>query len=260
MLTGVFFATFFGILVCCATYVWFFTDPNTYFGDLCHPEDLLRIKPCGRPVPHQLYQIWFPFKEGAKPAEHEAELTARTRALHPGWGYERLDSVDACRAIVSDVAPQLLPKWDGWSAISRNDATRYALMYQRGGVYMDGDMWACRSLDRYLPDGYAMLGYQRRNVWKKGAVCNAFMAAPPEHPFFKHCLKRLLTHAPGGGNPVDVAGPNFLTQCVSTYTGEDLLVLPMPLIYPKHWSERHTIDDPMPMVALTATTFHGEWV
>lgn len=216
MLSAVFFGVFLSLLAAGAAYAWFFGDPNTYTGKIQRAEHLLKVSPRGRPVPHHIWQT----------SKDNVEAHRETLALHPGWDYEVLNDI---MDLVRDLCPQLMPKWDTWHEHHRVQASRYLWMLQHGGVHLGPNQRTCQSLDRYLPDGYAVLGYRRHNVLKFNAVGDTFMAAPADHPFFHHCVSRLLTHTRAGGE--DVAGVEFLTRCVQTYTGDDLLVLPMPLLY-----------------------------
>lgn len=119
-------------------------------------------------------------------------------------------------------------------------------------------MYAVENLEPYLKGGYATFGYQRKNIYRENAVCGAFMASPPGHPFFLECM-RALVGAPATGNPVNVAGPNFLTRMLKAYKGDDTMIYPMPIIYPWHYSLTITKDTPMPEEAITATVFDGNW-
>ncbi|KOO27772.1 group 2 family protein [Chrysochromulina tobinii] len=100
----------------------------------------------------------------------------------------RLWTDKANRAFLAHHYPEHLPMYDGYSLnIKRVDAIRYFLLFHYGGVYMDADFACVRSLDtmpiRRQP-GVATLILQRKKAIDEQAVSNAWMSAPPRHPFF----------------------------------------------------------------------------
>lgn len=99
-------------------------------------------------------------------------------------------------------------------------AIRYFLLFQYGGVYMDLDFACVRSLEsihtlRDTP-GRATLILQRKNAGDYEAVSNAFMAAPPRHPFFRHVI-RLLKASAHRPHVLDATGPRFLTRAYNAW-------------------------------------------
>ena len=116
-----------------------------------------------------------------------------------------------------------------------------------GGVYMDLDFTCLRSLDAvdgFLPAGTVTLGYQFENRNDREAVANAFMAAPPRHPFIREVLNALpyAQKKTRRTHPTEATGVTFLTKAVRSWYAqrrEGLQVLPIPLIYTSAWNARH---------------------
>ena len=150
---------------------------------------------------------------------------------------------DANRRLIANALPSFLPIYDGFeSHIKRVDAVRYAYMYIFGGVYMDLDFTCLRSLDAMaLAPGTVTLGYQLANRNDREAVANAFMAAPPRHPFFKRVLEEIprAQRATRRTHPTEVTGGLFLTALVREWQARGLpglQVLPIPLVYTSAWN------------------------
>ena len=69
------------------------------------------------------------------------------RALHPDWDYHFFDD-QACRTFIADEMPELLNCYDSLTKnIQRVDLFRLAVLYVRGGFYVDTDMELKKPLD-----------------------------------------------------------------------------------------------------------------
>ena len=124
-----------------------------------------------------------------------------------------------------------LHRYDGYDIhIKRVDAVRYFYLYHFGGVYLDLDQLCLRELELTpLLPGTATFGYIDRGInCSRGecirsnneAVPNAFMAAPPRHPFFAYLIKQLpetrdrLFRGHKLSHPNAATGPSFLTRAL----------------------------------------------
>jgi FkbM family methyltransferase len=166
-------------------------------------------------VPRLLHQTW----KGCEVPPRQREWWDRCATLSPRW--EMLLWTDAAnRAFVARHFPEHLSLYDSYDVpIKRVDAVRYLLLYKYGGVYMDLDFACVRDLEtiplRGQP-GQATLIMQRKSVHDHEAVSNAFMAAPPAHPFFKHVIGALKASA-HHKHVLDATGPRFITRAWHTW-------------------------------------------
>lgn len=82
-------------------------------------------------------------------------------------------------------------------------------------------------------------------------VPNAFMAAPPRHPFFAHVIRQLpkarsrLFHGRNASHPNAATGPTFLSTSLMHWArhekGAGVNIRPNPVIYNHPWAKRrHT--------------------
>ena len=161
-------------------------------------------------VPRLVHQTW----KSCDLLPRQRSWWDRCARLSPRWSM-RLWTDDANRAFMAAHYPQHLSMYDGYRMnIMRVDAIRYFLLYHYGGVYMDLDFACVRSLEalplRHRP-GHATLILQRKSLFDKEAASNAFMAAPPRHPFFAFVIEELAGSA-RMVHVLDATGPRFLTR------------------------------------------------
>jgi len=97
---------------------------------------------------------------------------------------------------------------------------------------MDLDFICLKNIVPLLEDGKAIFGYQLRD---KSSVANAFMAAPPRHPLFENLIKSLQYNM--RGDVLECTGPSFLTKNIKKYTGNDVKIYDMPILYTHEWNE-----------------------
>ena len=168
-------------------------------------------------IPRRLHQTW----KGCASPERQRKWQETCRGHNPAW--ELLHWTDeGNRQLVARDFPDFLKTFDGYDAvIKRVDAIRYMLMYRFGGVYMDLDFACLRPFDQLpllLPPGRAVLGVgmppdvlsitsrfgrtANQHQWS-----NAFIAAPPRHPFFASWL-------PPSSAPLKATGPRMLSAAV----------------------------------------------
>lgn len=187
-----------------------------------------RAQPTQR-IPPLLHQSWksctLPFRQNVWQQQCERVLAKNWTSL--------LWTDDDNRDFIATHYPSFLKLYDGYDVkIKRIDAVRYFYLWHFGGVYIDLDIACLQSFDRYrgfrgrplLPDSHAVFAFNNKAYNcidgtclkdKTEAVPNAFMAAPPRHPFFAYAIHALKTHANltrrGKSHPLPVTGPVFLT-------------------------------------------------
>jgi mannosyltransferase OCH1-like enzyme len=123
----------------------------------------------------------------------------RVRAVHPDWDYRFYDD-EACRAVVREHMPGLLPIYDGYShKIQRTDMFRMVAVHAYGGFYLDLDMLLIQSLQPLLvhravfaeesilsEEKAKELGHHDRL-----RIANYMFAAEPGHPFISSILEEM---------------------------------------------------------------------
>ena len=176
-------------------------------------------------IPRILHQTW----KDAEVPERWRPLQHTWRKNHPDWEY-RLWTDAELRNLVAEHYPWFLESYDAYDhAISRVDAARYFLLHRHGGLYVDLDFECLRPIGALLASHSLVLGVepdahmalpvvQRRSKPLSQIVCNAFAASTAGHPFWDHVFPLLIEHA-RERDPLDAAGPFFLTEAIESYTG-----------------------------------------
>mmetsp|Transcript_6995 Transcript_6995/g.14011 ORF Transcript_6995/g.14011 Transcript_6995/m.14011 type:complete len:189 (+) Transcript_6995:2-568(+) len=129
--------------------------------------------------------------------------------------------------------------------MKRVDAARLFYLHRFGGTYMDLDFACLRPLD-VLPrtPGMAIFGYQLRNNRRgpyAGNVANAFMAAPPGHPFISYAISKLRSTSMR--DLLHATGPMFLSRALGVYLrtveNRSIVIHTMPRIYASQWNKKN---------------------
>lgn len=196
-------------------------------------------------IPPRLHQTY----AGCRLSKWQRAWQASCGKHNANW--ELLQWTDAAnRALVARDFPAFLPTYDAYDAtIKRVDAIRYLLLYRFGGVYMDLDFACLRSFDALpslLPAGRVVLGVGMppdvlNSTGRSGRVhrshpwSNAFMAAPPRHPFFAFVIRRLISAA-RHRSVLRATGPRMLSAAIRTWQrahadGGGLTLHPFGTIY-----------------------------
>jgi len=227
-------------------------------------------KPIVQILPKIIHQTW---KTTQLPANF-ASWSHHCREIHSDssndeWQY-LLWTDDDNRRFLALHYPWFLETYDNYDVhIKRVDAIRYFLLYYFGGVYMDMDFVCLKRLDTLLGGvNTAVFGYQLEDTDSPGAIANAFMAAPPQHPLFQALILGLENTK---DKPVlEATGPNYLTQHIRAYSGRDVVVHEMPILYTHEWNKKDKrLDDCAINVAkcrqhfpssYTTTIWTGTWL
>ena len=196
-----------------------------------------------RPIPRVVHQTW---KSCTLPSrQHEWLLGCA--AINKGWRHH-LWTDKANHQLVKRLFPELLDLYNNYNVhIKRVDAVRLLYLYAYGGVYMDIDFACLKPLeDLPLPPGRFVAGYQERDQSSPQAIANAFMAAPPRHPFVAYLIQQLnvSSRLRGPNSVLEATGPAFITRSVNAYRAThgghaNLTIHAMPTVYPFAWDEKN---------------------
>jgi hypothetical protein len=160
-----------------------------------------------RPIPQVVHQTW---RECGLAPVHAAW---RGRCIRMMLNFTWLLWTDANnRQLVEEHFSDLLPLFDAFDVgIKRVDAARYLYLYLFGGIYMDLDVTCLRPLTKLpLTAGKAIFAFQYNvtslhtnksstnpDERRHDQVANAFMAAPPAHPFIAHVISLMVQRSRG---------------------------------------------------------------
>lgn len=127
-------------------------------------------------IPKKIHFIWY----GDKLPKFAQENLRRCEALYPDyeikiWGEEDFDP--ETRRYTREAL-----KAGKWAFVS--DYLRVKILYEEGGIYLDTDMVAVKSIEPYLGDNKVVMGFEYRKM-----VTTGFTACEPKHPLFRKVLE-----------------------------------------------------------------------
>lgn len=147
--------------------------------------------------PRNIYQVWF---QGCEVIEREefSENVKNWETLNPEWNYFCLSDRDL-REECRKYSDECLAVYDSYKVMHQKiDFGRYVTVYNNGGIYVDMDAYAVRSLnyssyvnhiiDSYEKDGKDMLGLSKLGITYLEAIIvstyynNAIMMSTPKNP------------------------------------------------------------------------------
>ncbi|GAB5554778.1 MAG: hypothetical protein Sapg2KO_43690 [Saprospiraceae bacterium] len=188
-------------------------------------------------IPKILHQTW---KDKTVPSVYLAFQKSWQKHL-PDWKY-RLWTDEENRAFIAKHYNWFLTIYDAYpQAIMRVDAVRYFWMYHFGGLYVDLDFEALKSVEPLLDKQEIVIGLEPGKHLKKELVqqkglkhilCNAFLASIPKAPFWTFVILQLIKHHKNT-SPLEATGPFFLTQCYDLFKNKtSISLVPASLLYP----------------------------
>jgi inositol phosphorylceramide mannosyltransferase catalytic subunit len=158
----------------------------------------------------------------------------KVRSLHPDWAYKLWTDADNLALMREELAEYLdtytrLPK-----NIMRADMIRYAILYRRGGLYLDTDYEMLKPYD--LLNYGCVLPVETPGDFGPGKrIGNAIMASSPGHPFFKAVLDQLRANPPvtidphdGGRSVLTTTGPHFISDVLRRLNGREQMDIFLP--------------------------------
>ncbi|WP_276089394.1 glycosyltransferase [Pedobacter sp. JY14-1] len=104
---------------------------------------------------------------------------------------------------------------------AKADFFRYAVLYKKGGVYLDIDSDICGSLDDFIrPDDHAIISAERN----PGLLVQWALVFEPKHPFLEKTMALIMDNISHNRYPNDVhqmTGPSVFTHAVSECIAAD---------------------------------------
>lgn len=183
-------------------------------------------------IPYVFHLIWL----GGKVPQRYYTLKKQLEELHPGCIVKLWTDREA--AIYNMKNRYAYEKTGNFG--EKSDIWRYEILYDEGGVYLDGDFNILQPLTDLF---YSCDFFVGTVQWSELSLANGFLGACPHHPILKVCIDTI--------QPVETdlscesvmgrTGPYFLTRCFLSAAREQNLfniALPPSFFYP--WP--HYID------------------
>lgn len=163
-------------------------------------------------IPHIIHQYNDP---GTLIPAHFVENVKSCVHLNPLWTYY-FWTENTVRNLVAERHPYLLQIWDNYeSRDDRADVTRYVVLYEFGGIFIDMDFQCLRPLDRvtikysciFPPQPFEQSVFGNHVPF---SLTNAVILCRPKHPFLQQILRNLL-RSRVFIERLDATGPAFVS-------------------------------------------------
>jgi mannosyltransferase OCH1-like enzyme len=183
-------------------------------------------------IPKILHSVVF-FRNGIPEKQHLLLEKQKTFAGLDGWHHVTW-TVEDVEKLINEVYPNFVDifteynKSYRYSSILHADAIRYFILHHIGGVYMDTDMFACRSLGEIFGGQDTGASVSLSFVQPPtGQILNTGMASPPGHKLWLTVFDTLRDMLEVGNiHPLSHTGPNLLGQAVAKYNEQNCMGMP----------------------------------
>ena len=188
-------------------------------------------------IPRIIHQTW---KTAEIPEIYKDFQQSWLRNM-PDWEY-RLWTDDDNRAFLKRHYEWFLPIYDAYpQTIMKVDAVRYFWMFHYGGLYVDLDFEALKSVEPLLKNQKIVLGLEPREhmdnpkIQQHGypqLLCNAFMASVPKASFWESVFRQMVK-SKNEKDPLVATGPVCLTAAYEKFANQqDIQLINPELLYP----------------------------
>lgn len=217
----------------------------------------------------------FGFFDDAMPPEVAAHV-AGVRAANPDFEITVWGPAES-RALVAAYYPRLLPKYDAFAIpIQRSDASRYAILHNLGGVYMDLDYDIKVPMRRLCEVAYGLQGGRTRafvnetpnaTALRRRSSNSLMGAAAPGHPFWMFVMDAVSR---GWGmtkhqRVLSSAGPQAVDRALMAWrkahggSMADVALLPKEQFNPCSVCNRNALSTAKDPRVLAVHTNGGSW-
>lgn len=183
-------------------------------------------------IPYVFHLIWV----GSKVPQRYYDMKKHLEELHPGCIVKLWTDQEATTYFMKN--RQAYEATDNFG--EKSDIWRYEILYNEGGVYLDGDFLILKPLtDLFYACDFFVGISQDRNF----SVSNGFFGTCPHHPILKLCRDNLqpIGQDPSCESIMNRTGPYHLTRCfLWAARQQDLFNIALPPSFLNPWP--HYID------------------
>ena len=163
------------------------------------------------------------------------------KAINPEWQY-KLWTHNEMEKWIKENYPQLYSIYINYPhAVQRADMFRWLVLYKMGGLYVDLDFECIRPLNyffsHYVKHGDFIIGLEPSAHAKyfhkiNRVICNAFIAAIPNHPMCANIISELEKRSSGDPKTIVYStGPLVSTHCIND-NDKDIDIIDSKILYP----------------------------
>lgn len=162
-------------------------------------------------IPKIIHQIWI----GPCPVPEKTLAWQQSwRDLHPDWEYKLWTNEDVDQLEFEN--KKYFDEAKNWG--EKADILRYEILCRFGGVYVDIDFEAIKSLDwlHYSCDFYVGIHAIPLLFSDKLRINNGLIAAIPQHPILQYAVEQIPYFRGEKGGVAKRTGPDFFTNVIAT--------------------------------------------
>lgn len=187
-------------------------------------------------IPKVIYQSW---KTHLLPEGVDVE---NIKAINPGYSYQLYDDQDCRKFLEEEFGVEYVEAFDDLvPGAFKCDLWRYAMLFIKGGVYLDIDLKELVPLNQIISDDDRLVtAVDRKLPGTHGCeLYQAFLAAEPRHPVIKLALEKSLKNVIARKEVYkqtlfDITGPTVLGRALNEYLGNDQVQNILPGYYPEY--------------------------
>ncbi len=146
----------------------------------------------------------------------------RMRKKNPEWNYEFYDDDRILEFFREEFPEEYLRAYQLLTiGAAKADFFRYAVLYRKGGLYLDIDSYARSAFDTFLrSDDVAVISHENN----PGLFCQWALIFDKEHPFLKRTLEKIMDNIIHHRYPHDVhstTGPGVYSEAIREVLAEN---------------------------------------
>lgn len=146
----------------------------------------------------------------------------RMKNKNPNWTYHFYDDKAIERFFKEEFPEEYYRAYKSLTiGAAKADFFRYAILYKKGGLYLDIDSYTSSKLDDFiLPDDEFIVTHEGN----PGLYCQWALISNKNHPFLKRTLEKVLDNIQTHRYPNDVhktTGPTVYTEAINEVLAEN---------------------------------------
>lgn len=146
---------------------------------------------------------------------------SRMKKKNPDWKYHFYDDAMILDFFEKEFSPEYLKAYKSLTiGAAKADFFRYAILYKKGGLYLDIDSYDKTPLDKFIKETDHFIVSDEGNP---GLYCQWALISDKDHPFLKRTLEKVLDNIQTHRFPNDVhktTGPTVYTEAVNEIISE----------------------------------------
>jgi mannosyltransferase OCH1-like enzyme len=170
-------------------------------------------------IPKTIYQSW----KTKNLDDNSLQNIKRLQYLNPEYNYILYDDDDCRQFFLDNFGSNYANAFDALiPGAFKCDFWRYAILYVKGGIYMDMDMKPMVPFRNLVStnDQFVSIVDMKHGIDNLPGIYQAFMAARPKHPILLQALQLSFANITTRKNPVislDLTGPTVMGTAFNLY-------------------------------------------